>query len=121
MITVVEANSRAQERWVGIAIGYCCSKDPEVHCFSDFSSVIFQHMEYRRVGLPELSLTKLIFTHWDLTFGELPGNEIYVNVPQNTRDNTVALELFAYCAYLRQMSCCSLRLMHRYSGCNLLL
>lgn len=85
------------------------------------ASVIFQHMECRRIGLPELSHTKLIFTHWDLrTFWELPGKEVYVNIPHHAKDDTGAPELFPCCAHLQQMSFCSSHLLHRRSGCNLL-
>lgn len=63
---------RGKFKWgkmVGVEIGCCCFKDLKVHYFlwcSLHASVIFQHMECRRIGLPKLSHTELIFTHRDL-------------------------------------------------------
>lgn len=63
----------------------------------------FQHMECRRIGLPKLSHTKLIFTRRDLgTFGDLPGKEMHVNMFHNAAVPCWLLGS-AYCACLEQM------------------
>lgn len=113
--------ARDGERLVHTEIGCWCSKvlevDSQFRCSLN-ASVIFQQMECRRLGLPKLSYTKLIFIHRDLgTFGDLPGKETYVNMPHNATVTWWFLDDALLCLSRTDVFC-ALQPLHRNIGCN---